>query len=59
MGSGYTHCACGDCFDVTVSADMSEPELCAACDEAGCEPSAPGDATECQRPDAYGADEEG
>ncbi len=53
--SGYTNCACRDCFDVTVSSDLAEPELCSLCDEAGCEP-ADG---ECARPDACGADEEG
>lgn len=37
MTSGYTHCACRDCFEVTVSSDTDEPELCSACEDAGCE----------------------
>jgi hypothetical protein len=49
--SGYTDCGCRDCFDVTVSNDMTKPDLCGLCDEAGCEPND----GECQREDAYGA----
>ena len=61
--SGYTHCACRDCMDTTVSSDTSKPELCAACREADCEPwrttDTPmstwyGTTYECQRDDAYG-----
>lgn len=55
--SGYTHCACRDCMDTTVSSDTSKPELCEDCKEAGCEAAMPvagmllgGD---CQRDDAY------
>lgn len=52
--SGYTHCACRDCMDVTVSGNLARPELCELYQEAGCgDP----DATtwpECQRDDAYG-----
>jgi hypothetical protein len=44
--SGYTDCACRDCFDVAVSDDMDHPDLCGDCEGAGC--SADGDA-ECQR----------
>ncbi len=33
-GSGYTHCACRDCF-VTVSNDMSNPDYCDACEGDG------------------------
>jgi hypothetical protein len=47
--SGYTHCACRDCFDITVSADVTTPELCGLCQQAGCEPNN----GECQRHDAY------
>jgi hypothetical protein len=59
--SGYTHCGCRDCMDTTVSSDMSKPELCEDCKEAGCTLHAnlPGFMTgyglgyECQRDDAY------
>lgn len=59
--SGYTHCACRDCMDTTVSSDTSKPELCSACQEADCLPceARSGDdcitptAHECQRDDAY------
>lgn len=34
--SGYTPCACQDCMDDTVSSDVTKPELCEACAEAGC-----------------------
>ena len=51
MSSGYTDCACRDCFDVAVSSDTSKPELCSDCEDAGC------DGGECQRPDAYGCGE--
>ncbi len=61
--SGYTPCACRDCMDTTVSSDVTKPELCEACQEAGCEAYAPDSADynalpahmrECQRDDAYG-----
>lgn len=51
--SGYTNCACRDCFDVTVSDDMDEPELCSECEEAGCDCEG---GSECCRDDAYGCD---
>ncbi|MEV4228146.1 hypothetical protein AB0J81_13800 [Streptomyces bobili] len=65
--SGYTRCACRDCMDTTASSDMSKPELCAACTEAGCSVgitgaadipgyvyvSMPGYMRDCQRDDAY------
>jgi hypothetical protein len=35
--SGYTHCACRDCFEVTVSDNVERPELCGLCEEAGCD----------------------
>lgn len=63
MSSGYTNCACRDCMDITVSSDMSSPDLCSECLTAGC-PSLPERATypdsdywECQRDDAYTLDE--
>lgn len=60
--SGYTPCACRDCMDTTVSSDVTKPELCSNCKDAGCEPFAPdsadynalpGHMRECQREDAY------
>lgn len=48
MPSGYTHCACRDCFEIVVSNDMSNPDMCSECEEAGCEEDA-----ECKREDAY------
>lgn len=36
-GSGYTDCACRDCFETVVSDDMAHPDLCDACEEAGCD----------------------
>lgn len=61
MSSGYTPCACRDCMDVTISSDMSKPELCEECAEAGCANhgnlpeymTAYGLGYECQREDAY------
>lgn len=55
MTSGYTDCACRDCFDIAIG-DMKRDHhtLCSACADAGC--SRYGD-EECQRDDAYGADE--
>lgn len=47
--SGYTNCACRDCFEIAIGY-MDEPNLCNECDEAGC--SADGDA-ECDAPGAY------
>jgi hypothetical protein len=44
--SGYTHvdhgrrlvgCACPTCMEITVSNDMSKPELCSDCERAGCD----------------------
>lgn len=53
--SGYTHCACRDCFDETISDDVSDPELCSLCHEAGCDREVD-DGGECCRMDAYGCD---
>lgn len=61
MASGYTNCACRDCFDVTVSSDTTKPELCSECQEAGCTNhnnlpdymTAYGLGYECQRTDVY------
>lgn len=35
--SGYTHCACRDCFEIAISDDENVPELCSECEEAGCD----------------------
>lgn len=53
MLSGYTDCACRDCFEITISNDTSKPEMCDACKEAGCEPD-----KECCAPGAYGCADE-
>jgi hypothetical protein len=49
--SGYTDCACRDCFEIAIG----EPgeAFCHACEEAGCE----GDG-ECDAEGAYSCDEE-
>lgn len=51
--SGYTHCACRDCFEIVVSDDMANPDFCDDCIEVGCEPD-----HECSSPHAYGGDED-
>lgn len=48
--SGYTHCACRDCFDIAVSSDTRTPVLCSDCKKAGCDS---GGESECERSDAY------
>lgn len=50
--SGYTHCACRDCFELAISSDDRKPEFCAECEIAGCEPD-----SECAREDAYCAED--
>jgi predicted nucleic acid-binding Zn-ribbon protein len=50
--SGYTDCACRDCFDVAINGD-GEPALCGLCQQAGCDVEG---ASECQRDDAYGVE---
>lgn len=64
MASGYTTCACRDCFDITVSADETQPELCNECADANCVAIWAGNelvqfcsAYECQREDAYSFEE--
>lgn len=66
--SGYTPCACRDCMDTTMPSDMTKPELCSECADAGCEPFRPGDSDYesppgymrgCQRDDAYGVGDAG
>lgn len=56
--SGYTPCACRDCMDTTVSSDVSEPELCEECTDAGCDSWSSREGRsgfDCQREDAYDA----
>lgn len=53
--SGYTDCACRDCFDVAIG--VRGEELCSACEDAGCFAEGAMDGLqgrECQREDAYG-----
>ena len=52
-GSGYTHCACRDCFDDTISSNVRDPELCSMCEDSDCAREVDGGG-ECQRDDAYG-----
>jgi hypothetical protein len=54
VSSGYTDCACRDCFDIAVSADTTKPELCPLCQNAGCTPND----GECEREDAYDSGED-
>jgi len=42
--SGYVHCSCLECMDVTVA--TSHGTLCSLCEDAGCD-----DYNECQRED--------
>ena len=51
--SGYTQCACRDCFDIAISSNERVPELCSDCKKAGCDRSGESD---CERSDAYGMD---
>lgn len=53
--SGYTACACRDCCDCAISSDVSKPELCSWCADAGCDRSG---SSECERSDAYGGEDE-
>lgn len=63
MASGYTDCGCRDCFDIAVSNDMDDPELCSECESAGCTRECDAldsgalllssSEMECQRDDAY------
>ena len=52
--SGYTHCACRDCFEIAIG--EAGEALCHGCEEAGCEAGAE---AECDAPHAYcsGGDE--
>lgn len=54
MASGYTPCACRDCFEIAISNEVSSPDLCHACEEADCQ-----EGEECEAPGAYGCDDDG
>lgn len=49
--SGYTACACRDCFDIAIG--IAGEAMCNDCEEAGCEAGE----HECCRSDAYGCEE--
>ena len=51
--SGYTGCKCRDCFEIAISDDTDNPDMCWECEESGCDPD-----EECQAPGAYGGLEE-
>ena len=53
MSSGYTHCACRDCFETVVSDEESRPDFCDDCETAGCEPD-----SECQALDTWSEPED-
>ena len=54
--SGYTPCACRDCFETAVSDNMAKPDFCHECVSAGCPDyqGVAGMSQECQAPHAYG-----
>lgn len=49
--TGYVDCSCRDCFDIAIGPLGT---LCHDCADAGCDAFY----TDCQRSDAYGADDE-
>jgi len=53
--SGYCHCACRDCFEITISDDDGS-DLCWACASAGCDDSGE---SECLAPGAYSQEDWG
>jgi hypothetical protein len=55
MSSGYTSCACRDCFEIAISSNVDEPELCGDCEDAGCDPEGE---SECCCESAYGCGED-
>lgn len=50
MMSGYCHCACRDCFEITIREDGETDKLCDDCEESRCE----ANNGECKSPNAYG-----
>lgn len=53
MTTGYCDCLCRDCFNVAVTDNHGNPQMCGPCQHAGCEEN-----KECQRIDAYGCEEQ-
>jgi hypothetical protein len=53
VSAGYAHCGCRDCFEIVVSDDVTEFDLCAECEDAGCTHAGERE-QECRRDDAYG-----
>jgi hypothetical protein len=51
VDSGYTDCACRDCFEIAIGVRGSA--MCNSCEEAGCDGEG-----ECESPDAYGGNSE-
>lgn len=60
MTSGYTYCACRDCFEIVVSDNAVYPDFCDDCKRAGCPDyqGVKGMSQECQRLSAYGVDDD-
>jgi hypothetical protein len=58
VAAGYRYCACRDCLEIIVG---EEDDFCAWCEKAGCPDyqGVEGMSQECQRPDAYGVEEDG
>lgn len=57
--TGVTPCGCRDCFETVISDDMTSPDLCADCLDAGCEKYCRACGTgdvECSNPASYDAD---
>ena len=53
MTSGYTHCSCRDCMELTISNDVLVPTLCEEC-RIHCDPDPRFHRTEeCHAPGAY------
>lgn len=52
--SGYTHCACRDCFEIAISTYDDTPALCHECEDAGCDSEGE---SECQCDHEYTEDE--
>ena len=49
--SGYIHCACRDCMEITIGTIRKGGDFCDDCIEHGCEVD-----TECKSPHSYGGD---
>lgn len=59
MASGYTECACRDCFEIVVSTDTDRPDFCDDCLTYACDTEHliavehGSNGCECSQPDAY------